>query len=103
MASSLDIVHAADTVSILTGAKVEPHGPTAEELQAHYGTRGISAEIVRFDGSDPAKELLRTAGEIGASLLITGAYSHSHETEMLFGGNTERIVDETEMPVLMAH
>jgi nucleotide-binding universal stress UspA family protein len=34
---------------------------------------------------------------------VTGAYSHSHETEMLFGGNTQRIVDNTEMPVLMAH
>jgi len=36
-------------------------------------------------------------------LLVIGAYSHSHETEMLFGGNTGRIVDNTEMPILMAH
>jgi nucleotide-binding universal stress UspA family protein len=46
---------------------------------------------------------LATCKSIGASLLVTGAYSHSHETEMLFGGNTQRIVDGTEMPVLMAH
>jgi nucleotide-binding universal stress UspA family protein len=34
---------------------------------------------------------------------VAGAYSHSHETEMLLGGNTQRIVDNTDMPILMAH
>lgn len=103
VASSLDIVHAAKRVSILTGGKVQAHGPTAEELVAYYAVRGIKAETVTFAGKDPAKELLKTCKSLGASLLVTGAYSHSHETEMLFGGNTQRIVDATEMPVLMAH
>ncbi|MBN2760969.1 MAG: universal stress protein [Rhodobacteraceae bacterium] len=103
VASSLDIVHAAKRVSILTGGKVQAHGPTVEELVAYYALRGVTAEVVTFDGKDPAKELLATCKNIGASLLVTGAYSHSHETEMLFGGNTQRIVDSTEMPVLMAH
>lgn len=101
--SSLDIVHAAQRVSILTGGKVQAHGPEVDELVAYYALRGVAAEVVRFDGKDPAKGLLETTKKIGASLLIIGAYSHSHETEMLFGGNTERIVDNTEMPILMAH
>ncbi len=103
VASSLEIVGAASRVSILTGGKVQLHGPEVDELASYYRLRGISADIVRFDGKDPAKGLLGTCEEIGASLLIIGAYSHSHETEMLFGGNTARIVDNTNMPVLMAH
>lgn len=103
VASSLDIVHAAQKVSILTGGKVQTHGPTVEELVAYYAMRGIEAEVVRFDEKDAATGLLQTSQRIGASLLVIGAYSHSHETEMLFGGNTERIVDQTEMPILMAH
>lgn len=103
VASSLDIVHAAKRVSILTGGKLQLHGPTVDELVAYYAFRGITAEIVRFEGKDPAAELLKTSKSIGASLLVIGAYSHSHETEMLFGGNTGRIVDKTEMPILMAH
>ena len=74
-----------------------------EELKSYYATRGITAEVVEFSGKDPAKALLETSKDIEASLLVVGAYSHSHETEMLFGGNTERIVDNTEMPILMAH
>lgn len=103
VASSLDIIHKAERVSILTGGKVQSHGPDVDELVAYYALRGITAEVVRFDGKNPAKELLKTCEDIGASLLVIGAYSHSHETEMLFGGNTERIVDKTEMPILMAH
>ena len=103
VASSLDIAHAAKRVSILTGGKLQSHGPTADDLVAYYAQRGITAEIVSFEGKDAAKELLKTSKRIGASLLVIGAYSHSHETEMLFGGNTARIVDKTEMPILMAH
>ena len=43
-----------------------------------------------------AKALLREARECGASLLITGAYSHSQGSDMLFGGNTQVLVDEVE-------
>ena len=103
VASSFDIVRRAKRVSIVTGGKVQPHGPPVEELKSYYATRGITAEVVEFGGKDPAKALLETSKDIEASLLVVGAYSHSHETEMLFGGNTERIVDNTEMPILMAH
>ncbi len=103
VASSLDIVDAATRVSILAGGKVQTHGPEAQELVAYYALRGITAELVRFEGKDPASDLLSKTKEIGASLLVIGAYSHSHEAGMLFGGNTERIVDNTDMPVLMAH
>jgi nucleotide-binding universal stress UspA family protein len=82
---------------------VQSHGPEVDALVAYYALRGVDADVVPFEGKDPAKGLLKTCKGIGASLLIIGAYSHSHETEMLFGGNTERIVDKTEMPILMAH
>lgn len=103
VASSLDVVHAAEKVTILSGGKVQTHGPEVEELAAYYALRGITAEIARFESKNPSTALLDTTREVGASLLVTGAYSHSHETEMLFGSNTQAILDETNMPILMAH
>jgi nucleotide-binding universal stress UspA family protein len=103
VASSLDIVEAAEKVTILSGGKGQLHGPSLDELVDYYAMRGVNADAVRFEAKNPASALLQKTREIGASLLITGAYSHSHETEMLFGGNTQQIVDRTEMPVLMAH
>ena len=84
VASSLDIVQAAKRVSVLTGGKLQSHGPTADELVAYYTLRGVTAEIVRFGGKDPATELLKTSNSIGASLLVIGAYSHSHDRDALW-------------------
>ncbi|MER0238558.1 universal stress protein [Fulvimarina sp. MAC8] len=100
---TLEIVSQAEKVTILCGNKGEPNGATTEELVAYYALRGIEAQPVRFEAKRAAKALLEKTAETGASLLIAGAYSHSHESEMLFGGNTQVIVDATRMPILMAH
>jgi nucleotide-binding universal stress UspA family protein len=103
VASSLDIVAAAETVTVLSGGKVRPHGPSVEELITYYNLRGIRATAHHFEAKDPARALLVQARQCGASLLVTGAYSQGQGSDMLFGGNTQKIVDRTEMPILMAH
>jgi nucleotide-binding universal stress UspA family protein len=46
---------------------------------------------------------LRNTTDLGASLLVMGAYGQSHERETLFGGNTQVVVDTAEVPVVLAH
>lgn len=103
VALTLDLVAAAERVTILAGGSGEPHGATAEELRVYYRLRGIDAEIHRFDARKPGAALLEQGRELGAGMLVMGAYGHSHERETLFGGNTQTVVDEAEIPVLMAH
>jgi len=103
VALSLDLVAAADRVSILTAGSGEPHGATTEELLAFYHLRGVTAEVHRFDARKPGLGLLEQASLLGAGMLVMGAYGHSHERETLFGGNTQSVVDTAEIPVLMAH
>lgn len=103
VALTLDLVAAAERVTILAAGSGEPHGATAEELVDYYRQRGITAEVSRFEARRPGAALLEKAKGAGASLLIMGAYGHSHERETLFGGNTQTVVDEAEMPVVMAH
>lgn len=103
VALTLDLVAAAERVTILAGGSGEPHGATAEELVDYYRLRGIAAEIHRFEARKPGAALLEKVREIGASMLLMGAYGHSHERETLFGGNTQTVVEEANIPVLMAH
>ncbi len=100
---SLPLVEAAEQVTVLSGGKEEPHGATTEELIAYYALRGIKADIHRFAAQKPHEELLRKTSEVGAGLLIMGAYGQSHGRETLFGGNTQAVVDTAEIPVLMGH
>lgn len=103
VALTLDLMAGAERVTILAAGSGEPHGATAEELVAYYRLRGLEAGIHRFDARRPGAALLEKTREIGAGLLVMGAYGHSHERETLFGGNTQTVVDEADIPVVMAH
>ena len=100
---TLPIVEAAEHVTVLSGGKEQVHGATSEELVAYYALRGIKAEIHRFSAQKPHEALLSKTTDMGASLLIMGAYGQGHGREALFGGNTQAVVDTAEIPVLMGH
>ena len=42
------------------------------------------------------------AAEIGADLLVMGAYSHSRLREAVFGGATRDVLDRARLPVLLS-
>ncbi len=100
---TLDLAEGAQSVTILSGRKRELHGATTEELVEYYRLRGIAAETQRFDTRIPAKALLKMTTELGASLLVMGSYGQNHERETLYGGNTQVVVDKTEIPVVLVH
>lgn len=103
VAMTLDIARAATSLTILSGGKGEPHGATADELIDYYRLRGIDAVAHRFEARNPGESLPKITAELGASLLIMGAYGQNHERETLFGGNTQVVVDKSEIPVVLVH
>lgn len=103
VALTLDLAAVAHKVTVLAAGRGQPHAATPEELLQYYRLRGITAEIHRFEARNPGLTLLEKTREVGASLLVMGAYGQSHERETLFGGNTQSVVDKAEIPVVMAH
>ena len=103
VAMALPLIDGADRVTILTGGSGEPHGATTEELVAYLALRSIAAEVRRFDTRSPGQGLLNETRAAGASMLIMGAYGDSHERETLFGGNTQTVVDDATVPVVLVH
>jgi nucleotide-binding universal stress UspA family protein len=47
--------------------------------------------------------LLSRATDLGADLLVIGAYGHSRVRELLLGGVTRSILESMTLPVLMSH
>ncbi len=103
VAMTLELAKSAEAVTILSGGKGEPHGATTEELVAYYKLHGVQASPVRFEARNPGAALLEKTTELGASMLVMGAYGHNHERETLFGGNTQAVVDKAEIPVAFVH
>ena len=75
------------------------------ELATTLARRGIKAisEPSTAPDIDPADALLNRVSDVGADMLVMGAYGHSRIREFVFGGATRKILDQMTVPVLMSH
>lgn len=97
------MIETADEVTILSSGS-SPEGNRAADLKDYLTLRGIASKLHRFDeGRNAGTGLLGAAKDVGADVLIMGAYGDSHERETIFGGNTQTVVDSAEMPVVLVH
>lgn len=89
-------------LSITTGAK---QGPPASEIATNLEWHGIEADVVELspDYRSVGEVLLAEASAINADLLIMGAFSHSRLRQLILGGVTKFVFEQSTLPVLMAH
>ncbi|CAN7705916.1 universal stress protein [Phyllobacterium sp. LjRoot231] len=87
-----------DTSSIANGP--EPGADIAAYLSHH----GINVDVDRLPsgGQSIADVLKQHATDISADLIVMGGYGHSRTREWIVGGVTRSIVDDSNLPVLMA-
>jgi nucleotide-binding universal stress UspA family protein len=103
VAMTIGIIEAASEVTILSSG-AEVNGADSESLLEYLQTRTSKVNLVRFKSSRKiGKDLLEQCQAAGADTLIMGAYSNSHETETVFGGATQYIVDRSDIPVILVH
>ena len=105
VAAAMSLLVAADQITVLsadTGTPVEL-GP--EDLRVYLARHDGRAEVRTFRSraTEVAEGLLATAAEIGADVLVIGAYGHSRRRELLMGGVTQHIIEQTRLPGLMIH
>ncbi|MCP4330726.1 MAG: universal stress protein [Alphaproteobacteria bacterium] len=102
---SLPILHTAEKVTILTIGPKSTHSLPIKEAQEYLSRHGIDAEtrIDFHDKSHFGEIMLSHAQELGADLLVMGAYGQSRLKEMLTGGTTRHVMGHMTLPVLMSH
>jgi len=78
----------------------DPGGALCQMLTRH----GVKAEISVLARTLPliSDILNRRATEIGADMLVMGAYGHSRFREAILGGATRSMLEKAQVPVLMA-
>jgi nucleotide-binding universal stress UspA family protein len=107
-----------DAMFLLGGAEavtvieIDPPAPgvaapaaTTAQVAAALSRRGIAAKPESDTSGDIGVEdlLLSRASDLGADLLVMGAYGHSRMREFVLGGVSRSIFRHMTMPVLMAH
>jgi nucleotide-binding universal stress UspA family protein len=99
---ALRMLAGAEQVHLLTGVR---EGAATPSVPPVFEDHGIAARLhVLPIGKAPfGRMLLEKAHELGADMLVMGAYAHSPLREMIFGGVTRYMIEHADIPVLMRH
>ena len=80
-------------------------GPNAKEVARHLSQKGLSAisETIQCDNGKVGRTLLKFSESWGSDLIVKGAYTHSRLRQLIFGGATREIIEESRVPILLCH
>lgn len=106
--AALPMLKGADLVNVTV---VDPpsHGPERSDpggmLSQWLVRQGARAEVSVLALNMPkvSDVLVRHAAEVGADMIVMGAYGHSRLREAVLGGATRAMLEKAPVPVLMAH
>ncbi|MEE8334075.1 MAG: universal stress protein [Alphaproteobacteria bacterium] len=89
-------------IMVATGAKI---GPEPARIANFLALHGIAATVREIppDYRKVSEVLLEEAVDMGADLVVAGAFSHSRLREIVLGGVTRDILADGSVPVLMTH
>lgn len=107
--AAIPMIEMADTVIVLKGAERDATSSITRrpgfDVGAYLRLHTPEVEVVPFEASDSdaGMKLLVAARGARADVLVMGAYGRSTWREFLFGGATRFVVNNLDIPVLMAH
>lgn len=106
---ALPLLSAADAVTVFSvnprkGLGAHGDRPGAD-IALHLARHGIKVHVEQSIAPDvgDGDVLLNQASEMGADLIVVGAYGHSRLREMVMGGVTRTLLRQMTVPVLMSH
>jgi protein CrcB len=95
--ASLPILRRAEAVHVLCAGDVADAPGILVEHDIPFALRAVPAE------GATGQRLLEAAHEVGADLIVMGAFAHGEWRERVFGGVTRTMLAEADLPLLMRH
>jgi nucleotide-binding universal stress UspA family protein len=78
---------------------------SAERLAAQFRRHGATSEarLIVPGGRNLPDALIDTAAASGADVVVMGGYGHSRLRELVFGGFTRHVLNESRLPIVLFH
>ena len=101
----LRLATSAQIVSVDESATSEDGEIQLADVAAHLHRHGVIAnvEVISEAPLGAADAILQAAHRASADLIVTGAYGHSRLRESILGGVTRDLIEQSDIPLLMAH
>lgn len=104
---ALPLLTLADEIHLVTVTDEKDIGATttATDLEKFMRAHGLSFSLHRMESRSAtvAACLFGRAEEVGADLLVMGAYGHSRLSEFILGGATLAALSDPPLPLLLSH
>jgi len=108
IADSLPMLRKAKDVTVAEVVEAGDSRPAAvsrvRDVVAWLSRHGVSAsELVPERSGDAIAQLEAIAANVGAGVVVAGAYGHSRFRELVLGGMTEHLITQSRRCVLLSH
>lgn len=107
---AMPLIERAERTTVITinpADFIDAHGALpADQIVEHLRRHGASTELVRLENipaGSIADELQAKARELGADLMVAGAFGHPKLWEKLLGGVTRDLLARMGLPILMSY
>lgn len=97
-----DVVVGCFDPPLLDDAKDQEPGTDIAAWLSHHGCNVVVSQLPS-GGLSIENCIQESAREVGADLVVMGAYGHSYLRESVFGGTTQAMLEQTSVPVLFGH
>lgn len=105
VSNAIRLLEKAKHVRVLTVDSPATSAARAHELANYLEWHGISPDTHTFEAGPKSvgERLLEEVKDANADLLVMGAYTHSRMRQLILGGVTRHVLENAEIPLLMAH
>ncbi|MGL4324262.1 MAG: universal stress protein [Beijerinckiaceae bacterium] len=104
---ALPILARADQVQLVCVVQDKDHASRVpgSEIAPMLARHGVTVEVVDIHGKDAeaGQVLLEQARKSGADLIVMGAYSHARFRQLVLGGVTQDMLDQSVLPVFYSY
>ncbi|MBD3665399.1 universal stress protein [Sulfitobacter sp. TSTF-M16] len=95
------VIACIDPVMTVSGGGQDPGVDVAKWLSHH----GCNVTVSQFPsgGREVGQAIQDRATELGADLVVMGAYGHARMIQTVLGGTTRTMMEQTDLPLMLAH
>lgn len=102
--TALPLLRKASSVVVLTAPAATQRKIDLDQLSAFLFARDVASEIkVLGDAGDAAPAILKAARDVGADVLVAGAFGHTRLREFMFGGATRAFLGSESPSLFLSH